>query len=197
LYLIVLSLAPDKRAREEICYHRPADVQLAEEFDSQKSSKGGACVAELNRRDFVATTAGSVALAVLECQHVSAEQKEDGQTTIDIGKPSGYPAGTLSDRFAKSNKLLVANYGGKIYVMTAVCTHRKGTIALKDGKFHCPRHGSLFPTNGQVEKGPATGSLVRFGITLNDKGNLIVDQSKVFREDAWNNPASYFRIGTP
>jgi Rieske Fe-S protein len=154
--------------------------------------KGGACVAELNRREFVAATARNVALVVLGCQHTSAEPKEDIQITVNIGKPASYPTGALSDRFAKSNKLLVASFGGKIYAMTAVCPHRKGTIAVKDGQFRCPRHGSLFSTEGQVVKGPAKVPLVRFGIALDGNGDLIVDKSKTFKEDKWDDPASFY-----
>jgi len=151
---------------------------------------------EVNRRDFVAATAGSVALVVMGCLCGSAEPKEDTQTTVDIGKPADYPTGALSDKFAASHKLLVASLGGKIYAMTAVCTHRKGTIGLKDGRFRCPRHGSVFSTDGQVVKGPAKVPLVRLGIALDGKGNLIVDKSKTFKEDKWGDPASYYTVQT-
>jgi Rieske Fe-S protein len=151
-------------------------------------------VAKLNRRDFVVATAGSVALVVLGSQQVSANPAADERTTADIGKPADYPAGAVSDKFAKSDKLLVAHIGDKIYALTAVCPHRKGTLAVKNGEFGCPRHGSLFSVDGKVVKGPAKIPLVRFGIALNSGGNLIVDKSKTFDENKWNDPGAFYSV---
>lgn len=153
-------------------------------------------MARLNRRDFVAATAGSVALVVLGSEQVSAHPAADEKATVDIGKPADYPAGAFSDKFAKRDKLLVAHTGGKLYALTAVCPHRKGTLAVKNGEFGCPRHGSLFSVDGKVVKGPAKKPLARFGIALNSAGNLIVDKSMVFDEDKWDDPRAFFSVKT-
>jgi nitrite reductase/ring-hydroxylating ferredoxin subunit len=153
-------------------------------------------MADLNRRDFVAATAGSVALVVLGSQQILAHPAEDAKTTVNIGKPADYAAGAFSDKFAKSDKVLVARVGDRIYALTAVCPHRKGTLGVKDGEFRCPRHGSLFSADGKVIKGPAKVPLVRHGIALDGSGNLIVDKSRTFEEDKWNDPAAYYTVKT-
>jgi Rieske Fe-S protein len=154
-------------------------------------------MAELNRRDFVTATAGSVVLVVMGGQQIMAKPAADAKTTVDIGKPADYPAGAFSDRFAKTEKLLVAHVGNRIYALTAVCPHRKGTLGVKDGQFGCPRHGSLFSADGKVVKGPAKVPLVRYGISLDGSGDLIVDKSREFEEDKWNDPAAFYSVKTP
>lgn len=144
----------------------------------------------MNRRSFVTATAAGVGLVVLGSEAIG----QAGSTTVDIGQPADFAAGALSDKFAKSDKILIAHNGDRIYAMTAVCTHRKGTIGLKNGKFTCPSHNSVFSIEGKPTAGPAKDSLVRYAIAINDKGNLIVDKSKTFDEARWNDAASFFGV---
>lgn len=154
-------------------------------------------MSELNRRDFVTATAAGVALVVLgSAESFGQAQAADAATTVIIGKPADFAAGALSDKFAKSDKLLVAHVGDRIYALTAVCTHRKGTIAIKDGKFRCPSHGSVFSEEGKPVSGPAKEALVRYAISLDKDGNLIVDKSKKFEEAKWNDPAAFYGVKT-
>ena len=44
---------------------------------------------------------------------------------------------------------------------------------------------------GTSTKGPAKGSLYRYAIKVDDKGNLIVDRDKQFEEKQWDDPASF------
>jgi len=45
--------------------------------------------------------------------------------------------------------------------------------------FECPCHGSKYNIHGEYEAGPAPRNLDRFGITLNDAGELIIDTGTV------------------
>jgi len=117
-----------------------------------------------------------------------------GGAGIDIGKPEDFKDG-ISDKFLKSNKIAVVKDGGRIFACTAICTHRRATLNVKDGKsFSCPKHGSAFSAQGTVTKGPADASLVRYAITKNDAGHLLVNTSKSFREKQWDDPASFVEV---
>jgi Rieske Fe-S protein len=78
-----------------------------------------------------------------------------------------------------------------VYAMSSRCTHKGTTVGMKDGKIRCPAHGSVFSEQGTPTGGPAKSALTRFGISLNDKGHLIVDRSKQFSEQQWDDPAAF------
>ncbi|HVT91069.1 MAG TPA: Rieske (2Fe-2S) protein [Tepidisphaeraceae bacterium] len=145
---------------------------------------------ELNRRSFVKGAAAGVALVVLGSEALAQAEN----TKVDIGKPSDFAAGSVSDKFAKSDKILIAHNGDKIYAMTAVCTHRKGTIVLKNDKFTCPSHNSVFSIDGKPTAGPARVALARHAISVNEKGILVVDKSKSFEEANWNDAAASYAV---
>ena len=55
----------------------------------------------------------------------------------------------------------------------------------------CENHGSTFSLDGAVTKGPARRSLPRYAMRKDDKGNVIVDTSKSFNEDKWQDAEAF------
>ena len=61
------------------------------------------------------------------------------------------------------------------------CVHlgcRVPSCASSQG-FECPCHGSKYNRHGEYEQGPAPRNLDRFGVAVNDAGELIVDTGEV------------------
>ncbi|MEB3278531.1 MAG: FAD-dependent oxidoreductase [Lyngbya sp.] len=54
---------------------------------------------------------------------------------------------------------------GKNEAISLTCTHQGCTVKrAEDGRFHCPCHGSIFESNGQVISGPAERNLAQFKV---------------------------------
>jgi Rieske Fe-S protein len=154
----------------------------------------------MNRRSFVAGATAAVSLVVLGDQITWGQaampgpsSAPSGSPTVDIGKPEDFAKDTMSTKFSK-DKVLVVNKDGKIYALTAVCTHRGSTInATADGKFRCPAHGSLYDMEGKPAGGtPPHVALKRHAISLNGDGHLVVDKTKLFEEAQWSDPAASY-----
>ncbi len=152
-------------------------------------------MSELNRRDFVVAAGAVVAAACACCSCESALAAEaptsapsaSSSGPIDVGTKADYPKdGTIFDKLTKSNRVIVVRNEGKIYAINSTCTHKNCAVKDKNGEIVCPCHGSKYSLYGTAIKGPAKGSLFRYGIALNDKGRIIVDKSKQFPEKQWD-----------
>ena len=157
-------------------------------------------MSDLNRRQFVVAATAAAACACCFCE--TADAAEDaaspaaagGSGPIEVGTKADYPKdGTINDKLAKPKELrvLVVRNEGKIYAMTSTCTHKNCAVKNKNGEIVCPCHGSKYSLHGTSTKGPAKGSLTRYGITVNDAGKIIVDRSKQFAEKQWDDPGSF------
>ena len=157
---------------------------------------------EMNRRNFVAlatVTAAAAAAATCACDSAMAADAADSKSkppppnvgTVNVGKKSKYDKDGVSDEFAKKNRVLVVRHEGKIYAPTSTCTHKNCAVKLKEKEIVCPCHGSKFTIQGTSLKGPAKGSLFRYAIKVDEKGNLIVDRDKQFDEKQWDDPAAF------
>ena len=102
----------------------------------------------------------------------------------------------MYDRFApKPNMVLVVRANGRLYAMTSRCTHRNCALKLDNqSTIYCPCHKSRFSHDGIVEKGPAKSSLVRYAISTDEKGHVVVDRSKQFTEKEWDSPGSFIEV---
>jgi len=169
-------------------------------------------MSEMNRREFVkAAMAAAAACACIGCPlsgEVLAAPPTGGKDRagggsapgatggkVDIGSIADYPTeNTISEKFLKTNKLAVIRSDGKIYATSAVCTHKFALLNVKGQEFACPKHGSKFSINGTPTHGPASNSLVRYEITKNDAGHVIVNTAKSFREKDWSDPTSFVAV---
>jgi cytochrome b6-f complex iron-sulfur subunit len=166
---------------------------------------------DLNRRQFVTVASATVAAACAMCacgETVLAEEAPGGgsggkapttgpafaKTPVDIGPKSDYAKDGIVDKFAKSSRILVVTNAGKIYAPTATCSHKNCAVKLKDSVITCPCHGSKFSIEGTSTKGPAKASLYRYAVSVDDKGNVIVDRSKQFAEKDWDSEGASIKV---
>ena len=156
-------------------------------------------MSEVNRREFV-TAAVAACAACLMCGGI-AEAEVGGPTSapapgansakpLDVGAKTDYAADGMFDKFAKAEKVVIVRSAGQIYACTAICTHKRAVLQVKGQELVCPSHGSHFSPQGTATKGPAKASLIRYGISENSAGHLLVDRSKQFAEAQWSDPAS-------
>jgi cytochrome b6-f complex iron-sulfur subunit len=79
------------------------------------------------------------------------------------------------------HRLWVFSDEGKLYAVSAICTHLGCTVSAQEGGgFSCPCHGSRFDPSGAVVGGPAPRPLVHLELFVAPDGELVVDtQSEV------------------
>jgi cytochrome b6-f complex iron-sulfur subunit len=128
------------------------------------------------------TAAGSI---VLSGEYLSPNVVKEPPTRFKAGPPENYPPGSVT--LNKEHKVFIVRAKeGYFYTLSAVCPHL-GCIAnwkAEDGIVACPCHGSKFDREGNVIAGPAPRPLLRFAMSLDDQGQLVVDTSVVVREEA-------------
>ena len=122
---------------------------------------------------YVAGAAGAVA------RYLFPNVLYEPETRFKAGKPSEYPANTVSEKWLKEQRTWIINDGQGLYAMWARCTHLGCTPRWfsSEGRFRCPCHGSNYNRKGEVIAGPAPRPLFRCKISLDDRGDIVVDRS--------------------
>jgi len=115
-------------------------------------------------------------------------------STFKAGSPSDYSVSEVSEKYKQDERVWIIREEQGIYVLFAKCTHLGCTprwLAAED-KFKCPCHGSGFYKSGMNFEGPAPRPLDRFGVSLNETGQLVIDKSKVFKMQAGIEPEEQY-----
>jgi cytochrome b6-f complex iron-sulfur subunit len=116
---------------------------------------------------------------------------------IKVGYPDTFEDGKVVERFKDQNTWLV-RFDGKIYALSTTCTHLGCTPNWleREAKFKCPCHGSGFYISGINFEGPAPRPLERWGISVGEDGQIVVDKSKKFQQERgeWTNPESFIKV---
>jgi nitrite reductase/ring-hydroxylating ferredoxin subunit len=149
-------------------------------------------MADINRRDFIVTSAAALGACVSCPLHAAAGKGK--KEPVDVGALSGFPKDGIYDRWAEEHALFVIRASGRLYAVSAMCTHKRFELVSKDGALKCPKHGSIFNTAGKPQKAPARKPLPRFGIRQDAQGHVIVDPSREFPEKHWKDPGSYISV---
>jgi cytochrome b6-f complex iron-sulfur subunit len=153
---------------------------------------------QLNRREFVAAVACAACLCGLgNAAHLLADEPTTGPTTLDVGPKSDYTTDGITTTWMKvPNRVAVIRHDGKIYACTTICTHKGGTLnkAADDESFVCPNHHAMFDIEGNVTHKPAKRPLIRYAISVDGDGHVIVDKSTSFTAEQWNDPASFVKV---
>ena len=118
----------------------------------------------INRRGFLAKSA--LAAATL----VAAEACGDGQIgpPVRTGGIGGAVTVKLSDFPGLANVGTVVDIGHERAVvrtsattfrgLSRICTHEGCDVDVRNNRFECPCHGSIFAADGSVIRGPSVGS---------------------------------------
>ncbi len=151
-------------------------------------------MSEMNRREFVAAAsmAAAACLAAFACP--ASVMADEAAKTIDVGTKADYTKDGITSTWIKSDNVVVVRNAGKIYAFTAVCTHKGATIGVTGDHLTCPKHHSIFNIDGTVKEGKATSALVHYAIAADAKGHLIVDKSKSFTQDKFDDAASFVKV---
>jgi Rieske Fe-S protein len=131
----------------------------------------------ISRRQFLLLAAGLVA----GCQAVNNGGPSAARRirVVNAGPADEYAADGVYARF-RSQGFFVIRRGGRLFVLSSICTHRKCTVlAEPDHSFYCPCHGSEFDAAGHVTEGPAQRDLPVLPSVINEQGQLIVTVSAV------------------
>ena len=134
----------------------------------------------MNRRRFLAVGSGCVLGAW-------GGEAADKLPTVDIGTLKKFDQDGISEEFTKDD-FFVMRYQGKLFAASTTCPHMGG-ILQRDGqdatRIKCGLHGSVFDGEGVATVGPASTGLIRFGVSVNKDGHVIVDPNKQFPQDKW------------
>jgi cytochrome b6-f complex iron-sulfur subunit len=113
---------------------------------------------------------------------------------VRAGPKDQYEEGKVVERF-KDQNFWIVRYQGLIYALSTTCTHLGCTPNWleREEKFKCPCHGSGFKITGINFEGPAPRPLERWGVSVGEDGDIVVDKSKKFQWERgeWDNPESF------
>lgn len=144
----------------------------------------------VSRRDFL-NVLGTGALVVtglgaagVSLDYLSPNVLFEPPTKFKIGRPEDYPTGTVT-LDSKRKIFVIREEQGFFYCLSAICTHL-GCLTYWKGDENliaCPCHGSRFARHGEVIRPPAPRPLPHFLVTVDDRGELVVDQGEIVSED--------------
>lgn len=110
----------------------------------------------LSRRSFGRGLAGGVAALAVCLFGEQALVRLRGQDSLPAGwvpiaQAADLPPGSVKRFIANDVEGHVMNIGGKIWALSAICTHRACVLDwhADDQEFHCPCHGAQFDMTGQ------------------------------------------------
>lgn len=156
------------------------------------------------RRDFLsimawaATWASVLGAIVASVRMMFPKVLFDPPMTFTAGLPEEYQVGEVSERWKKRYRTWIIRTEEGFFALSAKCTHLGCTPNWieTEGKFKCPCHGSGFDPEGVNFEGPAPRPLERFRIALSEDGQILVDKSRLFRQEAgeWKHPDAFLRI---
>ena len=145
-----------------------------------------------DRRQFVAGVA-ACACAACPALRAFAEAAAEKAAPVDVGPVEDFAARGIHDP-GPGRAFFLVNRGGRLYAVSATCTHKRVTLVAKDGALRCPRHGSTFAADGKVTKAPARRPLPRYGIRLTGEGRVVVDPSATFGPGDWDDAAAFIEL---
>ncbi|MAE75651.1 MAG: Rieske (2Fe-2S) protein [Planctomycetes bacterium] len=116
-------------------------------------------------------------------------------TRFPIGFPTDYVIG-VDTKWQQAKRIWVVREPSRLYVIFARCTHLGCTPDWKSGenKFKCPCHGSGFDMQGVNFEGPAPQPLLRTQVSLDARGQVVVDKGKLFPVDDWDDSDAFLVV---
>ncbi len=146
----------------------------------------------INRRRFLAVGSG----CVLGALGGVARASTGGWPPVDIGPLKNFAQDVISENFFQED-FFVIRHEGRLYAASTVCPHMSNVLHLdpQDAtRIVCSGHGSVFNAEGAVVVGPASSGLVRFGISVNGAGHVIVNRNREFPQEKWTEKDCYLVV---
>jgi nitrite reductase/ring-hydroxylating ferredoxin subunit len=115
---------------------------------------------------------------------------------IDVGTIADYPRDVISEKFIQHD-VFVIRHRGRLFACTAICPHKANYLLLDPqdpGRIICSGHESKFTPEGRPTSGPARRALVRYGITVNPAGRVLVDTAREFPPAQWEDAACFLAV---
>lgn len=149
----------------------------------------------MNRREFVILGGAAICAGLAGCAGGPERSAEwTGPTRFEIGAPVDFKPG-VDARWAQSGGFFVVREADRLYVVSAICTHKACPLSSRGPKeIVCPCHGSRFTPQGQVVTGPAMTPLPRFGVALGADGRIVVDRTKVYDVNRWDEAGAFLQV---
>jgi cytochrome b6-f complex iron-sulfur subunit len=146
---------------------------------------------------FVALTGGLGAMLLGTVRFMFPNVLSEPPSRVKVGFPDQFEEGKVVERY-KDQNIWVVRKDGIIYALSTTCTHLGCTPNWleREEKFKCPCHGSGFKMSGINFEGPAPRPLERWGVSVGDDGQLVVDKGKKFQQERgeWTNPESFIKV---
>jgi cytochrome b6-f complex iron-sulfur subunit len=147
-------------------------------------------VASMSRRYFLEIIGGgaigvaAAGSAVLTVQYLSPNVLYEPPLKFKAGTVESFPPDSVT-LVVDQKSYVVRAKEGYFYAMSAICTHLGCITGWKadEGIIACPCHGSKFDRQGNVTAGPAPRPLQRYSISLEERGELIVDKGAIVDEE--------------
>ncbi len=149
--------------------------------------------ADLNRRDFLAAAAAITCGCAMGCPSAFAKGEDDDDDEdvpkvpvgpVDVGPLGGFDKDGPNEKWIKDRHMIVVRENGKLFAISAICTHKQALLKIMDNQVYCGRHKSRFnyegtpvpKSNGKM--GQAKKPLSHYAISVNADKHVIVDTSK-------------------
>jgi cytochrome b6-f complex iron-sulfur subunit len=125
---------------------------------------------------------------------------KEPRSLFRVGRPADFGNPGVYEQY-KPDEIWLVNLQpqeNRLVAFSTICTHLGCIPSWLPGerKFKCPCHGSGFYMNGINFEGPAPRPLERFAIYRDQDGYVMVDKSRVFRQELgqWDDPQSYIML---
>lgn len=159
----------------------------------------------VNRREFfsylavgwIAFTAATAGFLSLIFRFTYPNVNFEPAMSFLAGNPEDYDVG-VDERWKNVYGVWMIKQEGRLVALSNICTHL-GCIPNwlpAELKFKCPCHGSGYYMSGVNFEGPAPRPLERYRIVMNEEGKILVDKTKVFREEKgeWDHPEAFIPV---
>lgn len=115
---------------------------------------------------------------------------------VDVGTAADFAKDGIYLNFADTAGFFMVRKGEHIFAISRICSHKRGKIIQNPDDpngLRCTKHKGFYDGDGAPISGPPKTPLLRFAITRNDKGRLIVDPKKQLGGEDWEKPEAFIK----